>query len=484
MLGIGFLFILLIILPIENDRKSAKDSNNNKHQLKQQVDQFIQQEKALQGAQIGISIRSADTGELQYEHQGDTRLKPASNLKLLTAAAALSVLGEKYRFSTEIHTDGPMKNGMLDGNLYIKGKGDPTLIPSDLDKIAKDLKKRGIRSVKGNIIGDDTWYDAVRLSQDVTWRDEHFHYGSQISALTISPDKDYDTGTVLVKVTPNEKGEKPSIQVEPETDYIQMMNQAQTVSTDEKENLKIEREHGKNSITVEGEIPAGSNVMKEWIAVWEPTNYVLDLLGQALKEHHITWSGETKPGKTPKEAKAVLAYPSMPLEEILVPFMKLSNNGHGEMFVKEMGKVVHDEGSWKKGLDVLRNASDEIGINTDTSVIRDGSGISHVNMIPANEISKLLYEVQKKDWFDAYVHALPVSGENGRMESGTLKKRLSKLNVRAKTGTLGTVSSLSGYLEGKSGETVIFSIIVNNLLDEDDGPEIEDKIVQFIHEHM
>ncbi len=453
--------------------------------IKSMLNEFLRNEENLNGAIAGISIRSANSGEILFSHYGDTRLRPASNLKLLTAAAALSVLGEDYRFSTELWTDGTINNGVLNRNLYLKGKGDPTLLKEDLDEIARLLHKTGVREVKGDVIGDDSWYDDLRLSQDLPWTDEHTYYGAQISALTVSPNDDFDAGTVIVSINPAKNaGEKATITVDPETDYVNIINKTETVTKTNVEELKIERKHGTNTIVVEGEIPINSNMEREWIAVWEPTDYVLNLFKHSLEKHGIQWSGNFKRGVTPSDAKKLINHESIPLAELLIPFMKLSNNGHAEVLVKEMGRVKKGEGSWEKGLEVMTEELSKLGVNVDTLVLRDGSGISHVNLIPANEISNFLYTVQNKEWFPTFLDSLPVAGITDRLVGGSLRHRMyippMQGNVKAKTGTISTVSSLSGYIDVPNEEKIIFSILLNNVLDEDDGKDIEDKIISLL----
>ncbi|MBY0095910.1 D-alanyl-D-alanine carboxypeptidase/D-alanyl-D-alanine endopeptidase [Mesobacillus maritimus] len=472
-------FVTFFLVP--SSHSSGAEPNNR---LQTEINQLLQEEPMLKGGIAGISIRSGSTGEILYDHNGDTRMRPASNMKLLTSAAALSVLGGNYRFKTEVKINGNVIGNTLKGNLYLKGYGDPTLLRKDLTKMAKDIARTGISIIQGDLIADDSWFDDVRLSKDLVWSDEYAYYGSQISALTVSPNKDYDTGTVIVEVSPGRKvGDAGHIKLSHRTEYINVINQSVTISPEGKTDLSIEREHGKNTIYVKGFLPLGAKSKKEWISVWEPTEFVLDLFKQELAKQGISVKGRYKVGETSKDARILTSHLSMPLSKILIPFMKLSNNGHAEILVKAMGKLKKGEGSWEKGLDVLIEQLPRLGVDPNTVVIRDGSGISHVNLIPANEISGLLYTVQKEEWFPSFITALPCAGKKDKMIGGTLIRRMESLNVKAKTGTISTVTSLSGYVTTKKGETFIFSILLNNLLDEENGKDIEDKIVGIIANH-
>ncbi|WP_042460570.1 D-alanyl-D-alanine carboxypeptidase/D-alanyl-D-alanine endopeptidase [Neobacillus dielmonensis] len=458
------------------------DEQMNREFLEKKLNILIESCADLQGAIAGISIRSIEDGNIIYQHHGAIRLRPASNMKLFTAAAALNVLGEDYTFPTEIYSTGLIQNHSLFGDLFLKGKGDPTLLKADFDKIAEKLKTLGIQQIEGNLIGDDSWYDDVRYSQDLTWTDETFYYGAQISAITASPTSDFDAGAVEITLTPGSKaGDLVQVEVTPKTDYVQTLNQAITAESGEEE-IIFERIHAQNTILVKGALPIHSEGLKEWIAVWDPTRFALTLFKQSLEEHGIQLSGELESGIVPDSAELVCSRRSIPLSQLLIPFMKLSNNTHAEIFIKEMGKMVTGVGSWENGLEVLTEEIKKLGVNTDTMVIRDGSGISHVNLISANEISKLLFAIQKEKWFPAYLHSLPVAGDGEKMVGGTLRNRMAHLRgmIKAKTGSISTVSTLSGYLMTKSGRALIFSIMLNNLLDDEKGKEVEDQMVDLI----
>lgn len=427
----------------------------------------------LQGATTAISIRKASDGELIYSHQGDVRVRPASVMKLLTSITALETLGQTHTFKTELYTDGEIKNGTVQGNIYIRGQGDPTLTEENLSALVVKLKSIGITGIDGNIYADDSWYDDDRLSQDLNWSDEPYYTGAQVSALTLSPNDDYDAGTIIVEVYPATKtGEPGTIRTVPETDYVEIINKTKTTAKDSVKHITTERAHGTNTILVLGTIPLGFKKARSWASIWEPTDYVVNLFEKKLgiEGIHIVPTSQARRQKVPNDATLLVSSESMPIEELLIPFMKLSNNGHGEVLVKEMGRVIEDEGSWDKGLSVMGTTLTNLGIDMDTMLLRDGSGMSHKTLVTADEITKLLHIVQTKPWYPIFLNALPVAGADERFTGGTLRYRMkgtaAEGNVQAKTGTLNGVTSLAGYVQTQSGEDLIFSIIINNHLDD------------------
>ena len=443
----------------------------------------------LQGATTAISIRKASDGEIVYANSGDVRVRPASVMKLLTGAAALEKLGPDHSFKTELYTDGAIEDGVLQGDLYLRGQGDPTLIKADLDDFAVDLQEKGILTINGNIYGDDSWYDDVRLSQDLNWTDELYYTGSQVSALTISPNEDYDTGTVIVEVYPGGKAGEPGIVgMVPKNDYVHIVNEVQTVAKKGDKRIQVEREHGSNTIVVSGTMPIGSAKTRTWASVWEPTDFAVRLFKNAIEAKGIQFSPVHQVGRgvVPDKATLLTGKQSMPLGKLFIPFMKLSNNGHGEVLVKEMGRAVEGEGSWDKGLSVMDRSLAEMGVDMDTMLLRDGSGMSHKTLVTANEVTKLLYAIQTKSWYSEFLKALPVAGVEERFVGGTLRYRMKETaavgNVKAKTGTLNGVMSLAGYVESKDGEALIFTVIINNHLDES-AYELLDQIAVMLAHH-
>ncbi|MBS4218340.1 D-alanyl-D-alanine carboxypeptidase/D-alanyl-D-alanine-endopeptidase [Bacillus sp. FJAT-49711] len=473
------LAITAVVLPEEvNESKS----------LSKKIEEILQNPR-LNGAVTGVSIRNASDGDLIYSNFGDTKLRPASNLKMITAAVALETLGPRYQFKTEVLTDGKVKNRVLDGSVYLKGKGDPTLRKADFDQFARELKDKGIDQIDGDLIGDDSWYDDVRHSQGLNVSNENSYYGAQISALTLSPNDDFDAGTILIEVEAGVKnGARPNVILKPETDYLKIINKAKTGNTGETNTLTIDRVHGTNQIIIEGTIPLEGKSVGEILSVWEPTGYALDVFKKSLEEQGIKLRDavDMKVDETPEGAQILTSKKSMTLEELLLPFLKLSNNIHGETLVKEMGKVIYGEGSWDVGLKVVGETIAKFGVDRNNVKIEDGSGLSHSNLIPPNELTKMLYEIQKKEWFPIFKKAQPAVGEYGRFGSGTLGYRMAESaangKVHAKTGSLDGVSTLSGYVTTENGKKLIFSIMMNNFI-RGSMSEIQDQIVTVLAEH-
>lgn len=177
--------------------------------LQQQLDTLLNDAR-YDGSQVALVVRDATTGETLYDRNGDQRMLPASNTKLFTSTAAMHTLGPSYRFHTDVLATAPVRSGKLQGDLYLKGYGDPTALESDYVGLAKQLRAAGVRGVDGDLIADDTYFDHARLGDSWAWDDEPFYYSAQISALTLAPNTDYDSGTAIVESRPARRSVHPS----------------------------------------------------------------------------------------------------------------------------------------------------------------------------------------------------------------------------------------------------------------------------------
>ncbi|WP_048602069.1 D-alanyl-D-alanine carboxypeptidase/D-alanyl-D-alanine endopeptidase [Rubeoparvulum massiliense] len=492
----GWLFLLLFVflaimfsLPeqVVNGQQEEVERLNPRwrQQLAKKLDKIID-DPMLAGASVGISIRFAETGEVLYEHEGDRRLVPASNQKLLVASAVLHHLGADYRFVTSLWTEGERNGGVLQGNPYLKGQGDPTLTPDRLRLLAQQVKDAGIERIAGDLILDDSWFDEVRLGEDWAWDNESSYVGAPVSALTFSPNEDYDAATVLLQITPGQElGEAVQVYMMPLVSSIQIENRATTVAQGAKWSLSAEREHGTPKIIIKGTVPKQTSPVRRWVSVWDPTVATGEVFLHYLSEVGVVVEGEMQKGRKPEHAVILLSQESIPLRELLIPFMKLSNNSHAEILTKSLGRVVKNEGSWKAGLQVIREYLHSKGVQTETLLLRDGSGMSHLNLLPPEEVTALLYHVQEEPYFELFYNSLPQAGHPERLIGGTMRNRLrgtlAEGNARAKTGSLTAVDTLAGYVNTKDGQPLIFAIFINNFIGAH-PTAIEDEIVRVLAE--
>ncbi|MFE0176367.1 D-alanyl-D-alanine carboxypeptidase/D-alanyl-D-alanine-endopeptidase [Streptomyces sp. NPDC059002] len=425
----------------------------------------------LDGAATSVVIAEAGSGEVLYRRQPSGRLVPASSTKMLTSAAAMELLGPGHRFTTDVLADGERQGRVLRGDLYLRGTGDPTTLAKDYDQLAAEIAESGIRKVSGRLVADDTRFDDRRIGDTWGGDDESSYYAAQISALSVAPDTDYDTGTVIVEVAPGRRaGDAPRVSVTPKTDYVDIDLRASTVAAGGDDTIAVERRHGENTITVSGTVPVGGDATKEWVTVWEPTGYAAAVFRDALAAHGVRVAGPTRAGiAAPKSARRLASHDSMALKDLLIPFMKLSNNMHAESLTKAMGyKATGRPGSWGDGITAIGGYLKSVGVDPGTLRQVDGSGLSRKNLAPADQYVKLLRAVRGEPWFADWYASLSVACVPDKLVGGSLRSRMcgtpAALNARAKVGSLTGVSALSGYVKDKNGRELVFSIILNNYL--------------------
>ena len=422
-------------------------------------------EEVLGRDKATVTLRDCKTGELLYTYRGDHLMRPASNMKIITGAAALAELGRDYRFKTEFYVDGEISEGVLNGDLYIKGYGDPMIKEATLKHFAEILLHKGIHQVNGRLIGDDTYFTGDTLPPGVDEEGETHYYGARVSAITMSPNDDFDASTILVEAEARAIGETPDFAVTPHLSGHEISNEAVTVAAGEENTLEIRRMNNTNQIIISGQLPEGEST-KVWVSLQDPTKNTLQFFRYICEQAGIKFS-EQQPiasGEVPASAKLIYTHQSRTVGDVFPVFMKLSNNSIADIFVKTMGKLQHGIGDYESGIRVLKKYLTVQNIDFSTWNFVDGSGLSHGIRLHSNGISQLLFELQKESYFEAFLDSLPVAGDPNRLIGGTLKERFEEPKfanrIFAKTGYIHEVNTLSGYATGDSGKDYIFSIML------------------------
>lgn len=425
----------------------------------------------LDGATVDLVVRDARTGRVLYDRNGAGQVLPASNNKLQTSAAAFGVLGAGYRFRTTVSAKG--------GNLYLKGTGDTTMRAAEYDRLAAAVAAEGVTRIKGDLVADDTWFGAKRIPDGWDPADLQYAYAAQTSALTVSPNGDFDAGSINVTIAATKPGRPVRVGLSPATGVVKIDNRAATGPAGSSSTLAVDRSNGSNTIVVTGSHPAGAPAVSVLRTVEGPTLYAADVFRRALKAHGVEVAGATERGRTPAGAKTVASRTSMPLSRLARPFLKLSNNVMAETLVKAIGRKVRGKGTWAAGLPVVTAYLKRLGVDTSKVTMTDGSGLNRSNRTTATQLSTLLKNAQKQTWFPAWYKALPIAGQSDPLVGGTLADRMKGTaaagNVHAKTGTLTGVTALSGYVRDPGGRRLIFSSVFNGY--SGGAPkDIEDKI--------
>ncbi len=448
---IGSLIFLLLIFP----EGLTAENTPSLRQLRNKIDNLLRS-SALKNASVGIQIVSLSNGEVVYERNPDLGLNPASNTKLITSAVALVRLSPEYRFQTRVYAQGGIRDGVLQGNLYLKGSGDPTFAYEGLLRLAQDVYNLGIRSISGDIIGDDTFFDDEREFSG--WHDFKAVYSSKISALSLNKN------SVTLRIKPaHRSGLAPLVILEPPTSYITIKNKAVTMSSNRvyASFLPAEESAQEETLVVQGKVSAKSSYgVSASVHVNNPSLFATTSFKNALEQIGITVSGTVTLGLVPKKSSLVATYESEPLSSIISEANKASDNFVAEQLLKTLGaEELGAPGTTQKGIQAVQVFLAELDIPQDAYVLENGSGLSRNNRVTPQQLVTLLRYMYDDFAVRAeYLASLAIAGVDG-----TLQRRMrdTERRLRAKTGAINSVSCLSGYAASQDNEIFAFSIMMN-----------------------
>ena len=422
----------------------------------------------LAGSTTSMQVIDGTTHAVVYSKNADQRVIPASNEKLMTSAAALAYLGAAFRFHTTVSYSGTKSGKTVTGNLVLKGTGDPTLTDAWFNALAAKVAAAGITKVTGQLIADDSAFDHTQLGSSWSWDDESYAYAAPISALTAASTSVFDAGSVAVAAKPGTaQGKAARLTLAPRNSYVTIKNNVVTGAAGSANTVTAVRAHGTNTVVVSGSIPLKGVTSTDLVSVQSPALLAASTFRDALTRHKVKVVGATVVKASPSSVKKIYDHPSIPLRDLLVPFLKVSNNGHAEVLVKAMGaKASGGVGTWTNGLAQERSTLAGLGVTTAASQFGDGSGLSRRDSVTTRQVATLLDQAQSQSWFAAWYAALPIAGVDGQLVGGTLTNRFrgtkAANNLHAKTGTLAGVNALSGYVNDTTGRRLVFSIVSNN----------------------
>ncbi len=423
--------------------------------------QDIVDKTVLGRGRVGILVTGLDDGKTLFAHDADELLNPASNVKLFTSAAALVRLGSDYRFDTEFLTRGALGRKGDGATLYVRGKGDPSITPERLWSYVGELYHLGLRSISGDIVIDDSFFDGDRVGPGFDQEHSDRAYAAPTGAVSL------DWNAVAINVFPGDSpGTKARVELDPPSEYFVVENRAVTVSKRGRRRVFVSAvpSGDKERVVISGRVPFDREGLVLWKKVDNPAAFFGYTLKALLASRGIAVKGRVKMGVVPPDAKRFDIVESEPLDLIIRRMNKTSSNFIAEQLLKVMGAQAKGApGDWPKGVAAIEEFLDtEVGIPRGSYVMKNGSGLNDTNRFSAAQVVRLLTYMQHRfPLAPEYLSSLGIAGHDGtvkyRMDGTEAAGRL-----RAKTGTLENVTALSGYVQAAGGERFVFSIIAND----------------------
>lgn len=422
------------------------------------------------GAKVGMSTLVFKTGKVPFSYQGTRPMIPASNLKLVTTAVALETLGPDFRFETRLY--GPKKHeaGVAVGDLVLKGGGDPSFYApyvatsmEPLQEFAKAVKGAGIKRLKGNVIIDDSDFDRKFISDTHLERYRLEAYAAPVGGLSLN------RNVVTLHVS------LQGISTEPSTGSLEFVNKVTEGSYDQ---VWVERPRGSDKVVVNGVVRPGSQVSTT-LTIHDPVRFTGSAFFRALSKAGVQTEGkwmtvaEGRPASL--SGKVLLARHRSPrLMELVRETNVESDNLLAEHIFRRLGASRVGYGSARNSEAVVRHFFSQHGIDDKGLKMFDGCGLSESNRISPYQLVRLLRAMWSHPIGQTYIDSLPAPGE------GTLQSRLGGALVRAKTGTLNNHTGLTGYVVTAYGQTVGFSILVNDVKEVWPAVELQDRVVSVL----
>ena len=470
-------------------------------ELQARIQEIVKQ-PALEPGFFAVKIVSLDSGQIIFEQDANKFVRPASNMKLYTVATAFDRLTPDFHFITSVYAREKVDDGKIKGDLVIYGRGDPSIAArfnnGDYFKGINDLADRivaaGVKRIKGDLVGDESYFHGAPLGSGWEWEDLTWSYGAPVSALSINDN------AIDLNVKPGERVGAPVTYTTgpPSASFLNIVNRATTSAKGSRSALRIYRGLGANTLELSGTIPLGDAGWVGGVAIPDPALAFVTMLRDALVKRGVKIDGRVRTVNSRTGGSVIPAYPANeqtigipPIEiaslqspvfrEIAAHTLKPSQNQYTELILRTLGRnprVLDSTGNTgalagdaqsasddeAAGLKMVRDFLRQAGIGENDVELNDGSGLSRNDLISANTTVQLLTFMSKHKYFVQFRDALPIAGVDGTLRT-RMRGTPAEGNVRAKTGSLSSVASLSGYVTTAGGEHLVFSMMLNNYPD-------------------
>ena len=405
-------------------------------------------------------MQSTKSGKILYAYHAHQNFTPASTQKVFVGIAALKYLGPNFQFHTQITAPkNSIINGVATRGIGIRFNGDPSLTVKDINDLVQILKNRGIHSVLGTLIIDDTAYNRIPYAPGWIWDDLSYGYAAPLSANIINQNE------FLLKIYPNKKiGARPTLKYTFPKGLVNIRNLAITTKYRQKHCPLTVYSNNNSNYTLMGCIAKNRGRIFRKLAVRGPYRYAKYLFTDTLKNSGIHLHVRYARVKTPKSYVVIADHSSKPLKKIIHFMLKESDNIYADSLLKTLGRqYYHTTGTWKNGKKAEAKILASSNINFKKIELEDGAGLSRYDLVSPASMNQLLYFAYQQPLKKILLTALPISGKDGTLEY-RMRNKVTTKRVHAKTGTMTGVSALAGYILTQHYGTLSFTIIVNGFV--------------------
>ena len=427
---------------------------------------FLNSQNSILNPQISTvsyEVVNLKSGEVVASQNPMLCATPASVTKIITTATALELLGGDFQFSTYIETNGAIDNGVLNGDLIIRGGADPTLGSihlgdrAFLDYFVKVIKHKGINHITGDVIIDPTCLDRCAASVKWIWEDMGFHYGAAAFGLSA-----YDN-TSIITMNSGDFGTKPIItSVWPETPNLAIYNEVKTLSIPNDSVWAFCQPYGL-ALYLQGGMPVNRNNYVVRTSIPNPSLVVAKSLHKMLGDYGVKVDGDysVQTEYFSEQRTLIYEYKSRKLREIIRLTNFKSNNLYAEHIFRRLGNIIMpNEATSSASIQVIKDYWAKQGVDVSALFLYDGCGLAAQNAYSAHFLNQILVHMRKSPNWDDFYQSLPRAGREGTVGSFLYKTKLQDI-TRLKSGSLSGVQCYSGYIMHGDKEYAV-TVMVNN----------------------
>jgi D-alanyl-D-alanine carboxypeptidase/D-alanyl-D-alanine-endopeptidase (penicillin-binding protein 4) len=422
----------------------------------------------FRSAHWGVLIVDPGRGETLYSRNADKLFLPASNMKIVTGAVAVAQLGPEFRWATTLFSRGQVRDGVLEGDLVVRGEGDPSISShmrgdalSPLRDLADSLRARGVTRVRGRVVAAPSPFTDAPLGFGWEWDDLDEPYGAGVDALY------FNEGFTQILVRAGVRaGDLARATTRPATTYPPLIVRATTVdrplsaadSAQRRTRLTVGYDSSHTGVLVAGTIALGDTAVLE-LAFRDHAGAFVAALREALRSRGVP----VDDARTDSSARldSLVAMRSPPLRDVMMAFEKPSQNQIGELLFKSIARKATGVGRADSAQQVVGRQLREWGAESDGFAVRDGSGLSRHDYVSPRTLVRVLDAMRRHPDFRVFYDALPVAGVDGTIDQ-RMRGTPAQGNVHAKTGYIDKARSLSGYVTTADGRMLLFSALCNN----------------------